>query len=229
MMETTNETSTTEPVKTGPVRTCAGCQKRVSADELVRVVLGPDPASQEIAVDLSGSAFGRGAHVHGNMECLAKALKGGFARVFKTKIVADAKTIAAQIVSAADRRIEGLLQGARRAKQIAVGADVVVENLREGKVELVVVARDAAAAVSWRSFGSTKLPEVDRAIAAGKAIAFREKKRLGTLFNRDEVAVCAVLHPGVAAAIAATYQLSRPFMSVVGSGGDAWLSSPEVR
>jgi len=220
-MESTNDSSTTEPVKTtGPVRTCAGCQKRVSADELVRVVL--DPSSQEIAVDLSGSAFGRGSHVHGNTDCLAKALKGGFARAFKTKIVADAKSIGAQIVSAADRRIEGLLQGARRAKQIAVGADVVVENLRAEKVELVVVARDAAAAA--------KLSEVERAVAKGKAIAFSDKKRLGALFARDEVAVCAVLHAGVAAAIAATYQLSRPFANVVaGSGGDAWSSSPEVR
>jgi predicted RNA-binding protein YlxR (DUF448 family)/ribosomal protein L30E len=224
-MESVDDNSTTEPVKsTGPVRTCAGCQKRVSADELVRVVL--DPSSQEIAVDLSGSAFGRGAHVHGTTECLAKALKGGFARVFKTKVVADAKVIGAQIVSAADRRIEGLLQGARRAKQIAVGADVVVESLREGKAELVVVARDAAAAA--------RLGEVERAIASGKAIAFSEKKRLGALFARDEVAVCAVLHSGVAAAIAATYRVSRPFMDGDAhereSGGDAWFRpSPEAR
>jgi uncharacterized protein len=216
-MESVDNNSTTASAKAGPVRTCAGCQKRVSADELVRVVL--DPSSQEIAVDLSGSAFGRGAHVHGNTDCLAKALKGGFARVFKTKITSDAKTIGAQIVAAADRRIEGLLQGARRAKQIAVGADVVVESLRQEKVELVVVARDAAAAA--------KLADVEHAIASGKAIAFSEKKRLGALFARDEVAVCAVLHPGVAKAILGAYRVSRPFV-VDGSGGGAWWSS-EVR
>ena len=76
-----------------------------------------------------------------------------------------------------------------------------------------------------------ELTEVERAIAGGKAIAFSEKKRLGALFARDEVAVCAVLHPGVANAIASAYRISRPFFDGIAqreSGGEAWSSS-EVR
>ena len=211
-------------------RACAGCGKHAAPDELVRVV--HDPSSGEIAVDLAGSGFGRGAHVHGSPDCVARALKGGFARVFKAKVLADALEIGDEIVKAADRRIEGLLTGARRAGQLAVGADVVAEALREGRAHLVVVARDAAAA--------TKLLEVQRAIASGKALAIGDKQRLGLLMARDEVAVIAVLHPGVAAAVAQTYGMSGPFRGApapapVGSAQvqdarseEAWSSS-EVR
>lgn len=203
----------TRPAKPGPVRTCAGCSKRAPARELVRVVV--DEASGALAVDLADSRFGRGAHVHPSPDCLEKAVRSGFSRSFKAKVDATVESLAGQVVLGADRRIEGLLSGARRAKQVAVGGDVVVEALRDGSAELVVVARDAAAA--------TKLPEVERAIAAGKAIAWGEKKQLGALFGRDEVAVAAVLDPGLAAAITGAYRVSRPFV-----GSEAWWS-PEVR
>jgi predicted RNA-binding protein YlxR (DUF448 family)/ribosomal protein L7Ae-like RNA K-turn-binding protein len=241
---TTHEDSSVTAAKKRSERTCAGCGKHAAADELVRVV--HDPSSGEVAVDLASSGFGRGAHFHPTPDCVAKALKGGLARVFKSKVVvrhpsggsapagatsheADATALGDEIVSAADRRIEGLLTGARRAGQLAVGSDVVVEALKAERAELVVVARDAAAA--------TRLPEVERAIASGKAIALSEKQRLGSLMARDEVAVVAVLHPGVAAAVARAYRMSAPFRSRARSGGvvaadvvrseEAWSS--EVR
>lgn len=190
----------------GPERTCAGCGKRAAANELMRVV--HDPSSGEVAVDLAGSGFGRGAHFHPTPDCVAKSLRGGLARVFKSKVVADAEAIGDEIVEAADRRIEGLLAGARRAGQLAVGSEVVVEALREGRAELVMVARDAAAAA--------KLPEVEKAVASGKALAFADKRRLGSLMTREEVAVVAIIHPGVAAAVAQTYRMSGPFRSSLG-------------
>jgi predicted RNA-binding protein YlxR (DUF448 family) len=227
VMTTDNESSST--AKKRSERTCAGCAKHASADELVRVV--HDPGSGAIAVDLASSSFGgRGGHVHPSPDCVAKAVKSGFARVFKAKVIADAAEIGAEIVRAADRRIEGLLTGARRAGQLAVGSDVVVEALRSERAELVIVARDAAAA--------TKLLEVQKAIAAGKAIAMSEKQRLGSLMARDEVAVIAILHSGVAAAVAQTYRVSGPFRGAVGGGAEpdstdarseAWSSSSEVR
>ncbi len=234
-------TTNDESAKSAPKRnerTCAGCGKHAPAEELVRVV--HDPSTGEIAVDLASSGFGRGAHFHPSPDCVAKALKGGLARVFKSKIVGDANAIGDEIVKAADRRIEGLLTGARRAGQLAVGSDVVVEALRDNRAELVVVARDAAAAA--------KLPEIENAIASGKALALSEKQRLGSLMGRDEVAVIAVLHPGVATAAAQTYRMSGAFRIAPRSRGDrdeaavgsaapvaagvrseeAW-SSPEVR
>ena len=224
---TNNDDSSAKTAPRRNERTCAGCGKHAPAEELVRVV--HDPSSGEIAVDLAGSGFGRGAHFHPSPDCVAKALKGGLARVFKSKVTGDAQSIGEEIVKAADRRIEGLLTGARRAGQLAVGSDVVVEALKENRAELVVVARDAAAA--------TKLFEVERAIASGKALAFSDKQRLGSLMGRDEVAVIAVLHPGVATAAAQTYRMSGSFRGAAAGAApvaagvrseEAWSSS-EVR
>lgn len=211
-----DETQPRAGKKPGSERTCAGCGKHVAPDELVRVVL--DPVSGAIAVDLAGSGFGRGAHVHPAPACVAKAIKGGFSKSFKAKVSVDPKTFGEELVRAADRRIEGLLGGARRGRIVAVGTDAVKEALREGKAELVVVARDASAAA--------RATEVENAIASGKAIAWSEKLRLGALFGRDEVAVCALLHTGVAEAVSSVYRASRPFAEVAGSEA-AWWS--EVR
>src|SRR4051812_6474260 len=102
-MTTNDESAKTAPRAKhpgGPERTCAGCGKHAEADELVRVV--HDPGSGEIAVDLaSKAAGGRGAHVHPSPDCLAKALKSGFARVFKAQVTANAAALGEDIVKAA--------------------------------------------------------------------------------------------------------------------------------
>ncbi len=218
-----NTSQQARPAKPGPVRTCVGCGKRAPAGELVRLVVSDDGA---VAVDLADSrrasrsptgGFGRGAHVHPSSDCLGKALRGRLARSLKIEVVASPEGLAADIVAAAERRIGGLLSGAKRAGLVAFGADLVTAALREGKSELVVVAADAAAAA--------KISEVRAAIADGRAVAWRNKESLGALFGRDSVAVCAVCDAGVARAIRAAYCLSRPF---VGSRSEAWWS-PEVR
>ena len=199
--------------KPGPRRQCAGCAKRDSADDLLRIVLGEEGA---LAVDLADSRFGRGSHVHASKECMQKALRGGFAKVFKTKVEGTVESLGEQIVIAADRRIEGLLAGARRGKLAIAGADVVREAYREGNAALVVVASDAAAA--------TKHPEIQEAVAEGKAIAWSNKQRLGAIFGRDETAVCAVLHEGAAKAIGSARRIALPF---AGARSEAWWSSED--
>jgi ribosomal protein L7Ae-like RNA K-turn-binding protein len=72
-----------------------------------------------------------------------------------------------------DRRIEGLLAAALRSKQLARGANAVVGACQRGEAELVLVATDAAAAAD--------LGEVRRAVAAGRAVAWGTKERLGRL------------------------------------------------
>lgn len=193
-------------------RLCAGCGKRDLADTLVRVVLGPEG---EIGVDLAGGRFGRGAHVHATTECVAKATKGGLSKAFKTRVEAKPDDIGAQIASGAARRIEGLLQGARRGKLAIAGADVVRAAVRDGSAKMIVVATDAAAA--------TKLSEIQEAIARGFAIAFGDKTELGALFGRDEVAVIAVLDVGLAEAIGSARMMALPFAGLE----RAWSS--EVR
>lgn len=202
--------------KRGPERTCAGCQKQAPVSMLVRVVV--DPSSGEIALDLAGSGFGRGAHVHPSKDCVAKALKSGFARSFKMDVKGSLAAFATQIVANANRRIEGLLGGARRAGRVAFGTDKVKEELRAGNAKLVVVARDAAAAA--------QVTEVRDAIGKGLAIAWADKKSLGMIFSKEDVAVCAVLDEKVAAAIAATQRMAAPFVEQEASEA-AWSS--EVR
>jgi predicted RNA-binding protein YlxR (DUF448 family)/ribosomal protein L7Ae-like RNA K-turn-binding protein len=195
-------------------RQCAGCAKRDFADNLVRVVL--DPADGSLAVDLADSRFGRGAHMHASKECAQKALRGGFAKVFKHKVEGSVDVLGDQIVVAADRRIEGLLAGARRGKLAIAGADVVRAAVREGTAAMVVVASDAAAAA--------KFPEIQEAVSLGRAIGWSNKQRLGAIFGRDEVAVCAVLHEGVAKAIGSARSLAMPF---AGTRSEAWWSSED--
>ena len=217
MSTETNEKRERTGKKPAPTRTCVGCQKRGPASDLVRLVLDPTADPPSVVVDVAGSAFGRGAHVHPSPDCLVRATKGGLARTFKTKVVADPDEIAAQLVAGVDRRVEGLLMGARRAGQLVIGADPTVEALREGKVALVLVAKDAAAAA--------QLGAVQAAVAKGLALAFGDKQRLGLLLAKDEVAICGVLHEKVASAIRAALVTSGPFGS---RSGGAWSSS-EVR
>lgn len=200
-----------------PERTCAGCGKRAPAETLVRVVV--DPSSGELAVDMASSAFGRGAHVHPSPDCVAKAFKGGFSRSFKTSVKGTPESFVEQLVANANRRIEGLLGGARRGGHAVFGADKVAEELRAGRAKLVVVARDAAAAA--------QITEVRDAIGKGLAIAWGDKKKLGLIFSKEDVAVCAVLQDKVGAAIAATHRMARPFVEQQEASEAAWSS--EVR
>jgi predicted RNA-binding protein YlxR (DUF448 family)/ribosomal protein L30E len=154
---------------------------------MVRLVLGPDG---DVAADMAGGAFGRGAHVHPDPECLKQACKGGLSRSFKTKVVADAGVLADRIVAGCDRRAVGLLLAARGAGVLAIGADATIEALENG-AKAVVVACDAASVAQ-------KVP-IANAVAQGRAVAWGDKGSLGALLGREEVAVCAVRDAGIAA------------------------------
>jgi predicted RNA-binding protein YlxR (DUF448 family) len=156
----------------------------------------PGPSSIELAVDLAGGTFGRGAHVHPSRECLAKAARGGFSRAFKTKVTIDPVALAKQIVDASERRIAGLVVGARRAQRLAVGADAAFEALASG-APLLLVACDAG--------GVGRSTEVSGAVAEGRAIVLLTKSALGALLGRDEVAIAAVKTDGIADEIRRVY------------------------
>jgi predicted RNA-binding protein YlxR (DUF448 family) len=195
----------TEPearASTRPVRTCVGCGKADDAEGLVRLVLGPRSAdgTAPVAVDFAGKSHGRGAHLHARPDCLARAAKSGLARSFKTKVICTAEELAQQIVDGSDRRITGLLTGAWRARMLAVGADAVSAAL-DKEAPLAVVATDAGGLVERGAIG--------RAIAEGRAVAWKDKQTLGALFGgRGEVAVCAVLNDSIATEIANARRLA---------------------
>ena len=173
-----------------PTRTCVGCHRRATAgEELVRIVLGArgDDGRRPVVVDVAGTAFGRGAHVHPKTDCVRKACSGGLARAFKCEVVAVAGEIASQIGAGCDRRIEGLLMAARRARFVAVGDEA--RDAMKGGAPLAVVACDAGAAVTR---------EYAPAVAAGRAIAWKDKAALGALVGRDEAAAVVVRDAGIA-------------------------------
>ena len=68
-----------------PVRTCIGCRERATARELLRVVIGTGDDGQPAAVpDPSGTAPGRGAHLHPTAECYDLAVrKRAFGRALR--------------------------------------------------------------------------------------------------------------------------------------------------
>jgi predicted RNA-binding protein YlxR (DUF448 family) len=171
-------------------RTCAGCGRTDTPRAFLRVVMGAETGGEhEVVVDVGGSSVGRGAHVHPAFDCLAKACKGGFARSFRAKVRVNVNELVAQIGEAHDRRVMGLVLGARRAGHVEIGTDASCEALTRGPV-LAIVACDAGSVV--------KKDEVRRAAAEGRAVVWKDKAELGKLFGRDEVGIFCVTHAEIA-------------------------------
>ena len=55
-----------------PQRTCIGCNEQKNKNELIRIVKNKD---NEIFIDKTGKANGRGAYICNSVECLDKAIK----------------------------------------------------------------------------------------------------------------------------------------------------------
>ncbi|WP_437586488.1 DUF448 domain-containing protein [Sorangium sp. So ce1000] len=212
-----------EPFEKGRVRTCVGCGERVGVDDvrgarpLVRLILGPGGV---IAVDPGDGGFGRGAHVHPQRDCLSGAVARGLARAAKGRVHAivgtvgggaegaggeavqgveplTAVSLARAIREAMERRLEGLVRTAVRSQSAAIGADAVAGSCVRGEAALVLVACDAAAGAD--------LPEVRRAVADGRAVAWGSKQALGALVGGPRergVAVMAISSASIAAALA---------------------------
>jgi predicted RNA-binding protein YlxR (DUF448 family) len=168
-----------------PVRTCVGCGQQDDAAAMVRLVL---VEGGEVAFDLAGGAFGRGAHVHARPECLEKAPRG-LSRAFKQDVRSDARAVGSALIAACDRRAAGLVMAARRTGALAVGADASLEAVRRG-APLLVVAVDAGNAATAH--------EVGRAVTEGRAVAWKTKSDLGAWIGEDAVAMLAVRHAGIA-------------------------------
>jgi hypothetical protein len=189
-----------------PTRTCVGCGLRDDAADLLRIVATGD----EFAFDLAGGAFGRGAHLHARLACIEKAprglgrgLRGRPRRAVpaldarsregvreREAVKADPATIGRRLVEACDRRMAGLLLAAHRSRALAIGADAALEALEQG-APLAVVAIDAGSVA--------ETAEMQRCVAAGRAMAWRTRSELGGLLGERSVAICAVRHAGIAA------------------------------
>ncbi len=73
--------------KKSPRRKCVGCNEMKEKKELIRVLKTPE---DEIILDTTGRANGRGAYICNNPECLKKAIKNrGLERSLKSHISAE--------------------------------------------------------------------------------------------------------------------------------------------
>ena len=59
-------------MKNLPMRTCIGCNQIKPKKELIRIVKNKE---NEITIDKTGKANGRGAYICDNAECLERAIK----------------------------------------------------------------------------------------------------------------------------------------------------------
>ena len=70
-----------------PMRKCVGCGEMKEKKELIRVIKTPE---DEILLDKTGRANGRGAYICNSKDCFAKAIKNkGLERSLKSQIPAD--------------------------------------------------------------------------------------------------------------------------------------------
>jgi hypothetical protein len=175
----------------------------------------------EVAFDLAGGAFGRGAYVHAQADCLAKAPRG-LARAFgrgarnpSSKDGTDAKPnaeppfvtareLGTRLVMACGHRMTGLLLAARRLGAIAVGSDAAREALSRGMREIEKEMRSRApaaplAVVAMDAGSVAQSVEVTRGVAAGRVIPWGTKIELGALLGEQMVAICTVCHESIAA------------------------------
>ncbi len=174
-------------------RTCVGCGEKDAPSAFVRLVLAPaasKDASGSVVVDAARGSFGRGAYVHPSPACAQKAARGGLARAFKTKIDVKGEELALEIAAALERRVEGLLLAAHRAREVALGTDAALEALAQG-APCVVVATDAGSIAASA--------EVTAAVTKGRAAGWGSKERLGALLGRgNDVALVAVTRAQIA-------------------------------
>lgn len=187
----------------GPERTCIGCGKADVREHLVRVVVGPDG---EVAFDLAGGTFGRGAHVHPSVSCVEKAASKGLSRSFGMAVRCDAASLCQLLVEAADRRIEGLLSSAARSGLVVIGFEAVDTALMREDLALAVVARDAGGCSSSRS--------IQKAVSEGRAVAWGTKALLASLVCRVEVSVLGIQSAKIGASVLMTCRAADGVRSV---------------
>lgn len=191
---------TTTPAVSGskriPERLCVGCGEHDAIGNLVRVVKGPGGL---VAVDVAGKSFGRGAHVHARRLCLAAAVKKGFAKAFKCRVVLEDGGIEQMVSAAVERRLRGLLLSAARSGNLTLGLTAVTGAYERGEVELLWVAADAGHAA--------KQAVVQKAQADGRLVTWGLRDALGAVLGRPEVAILGVREPLIARAIVETRSL----------------------
>jgi ribosomal protein L7Ae-like RNA K-turn-binding protein len=142
-----------------------------------------------VVPDLKGRSFGRGAWVHPRPQCL-KRLQQALQKSFKAPVTTTTPQALWLLHSAAETHVNRILGDARRQGLLIYGSDQTGADWLAGRVQLVLIARDARAAA--------QLSFVEDATRAGKVQVWATKAELGALFGRAEIGVLGVRDRGLA-------------------------------
>ena len=185
-------------VTDGPVRTCVACRQKGERDDLVRWVAAEDG---RVALDPRATRSGRGAWVHPTRACVtAMAKRHASERSLKVDIQKDLDPAAllAQLRAAMVQRITSLLVVSSRKRSLAIGTEAVAAALEKGRVCCIVVAKDA---------GETARALTEAPGRGGPAVLrYADKATLGALFDREEIALLALLDFRIAHEAASTIE-----------------------
>lgn len=129
-----------EPTE-GPTRRCVGCGEPALKSELERFVYHDDVG---LLYDLRKKAPGRGVYLHADPECVRQAaLRGGFARGFKRRVIAEPDAILEDLRRGIWRRLQESMQVALQSQHLGLGSGAVGDAMKRDEVELVLLASDA--------------------------------------------------------------------------------------
>jgi predicted RNA-binding protein YlxR (DUF448 family)/ribosomal protein L30E len=177
-----------EPV-TDSTRSCVGCRQKDAREALLRFVADGDPP--RFAPDVRRRAYGRGVSVHPRFRCVEAAVRSG---ALRRALEVDAQTTARELSQSAaaqyNRRAEGLLLAARRAKLVALGTEAARDAIAARSVRLLIVASDAEGDRETLTEAAARL--------GSDCLVWRNKQELGALFGRALLSIVAVLDVGIA-------------------------------
>lgn len=167
-------------------RTCVACRAPAGRDDLLRLVVIGEPT--QWVPDIRRRLPGRGVSVHPSRRCLALALKQG--RFRGAGVQPSASDLASVASVQYRRRLEGLIGGAWRARQLAVGTEAVRESLEQRTLHLLVLATDAAGSRDDFEQAATRLGR--------RCLVLGTKTELGAMLGRQTVGVLGVLDAAIA-------------------------------
>lgn len=161
---------------------------------MARLVCGPDGI---IRIDRHLKAPGRGAHLSYDAQAIRAAVKRrALARAFKGEAteLPDEEALTAMLVEAIDGRLDDTLRLARRARKALVGTERILSGLKGGKLNLTLVAENAAEGTSERILRTARAVEAE-------AIVFGDRAWLGETQGGAPVAALALLDDAFASRV----------------------------
>jgi len=184
----------------GPLRTCIVTREKLSPDEMIRFVAGPDG---QVVPDLKRKLPGRGVWVRCSMPAVTEAVRRqAFGRGLKTKATASA-TLPADIERLLERDALQALAMANKAGCIVSGAAKVESAIGRGLVNALMHASDAGPD-GVRKLDQTLVRLAGRQAAGTEKVELFESGQLDLALGRTNV-----IHAAVKRGAAGDYFLSR--------------------